>query len=57
MNETKAQIVTLGVTGAGGSCNDLVNKHVCPVLAQIGLPQQKMYRSAGSHAEAKKAGA
>jgi flavin prenyltransferase len=34
---------------------DLVTQYVCRVLAQIGLPQEKMYRWTGSHTEAKKA--
>jgi 4-hydroxy-3-polyprenylbenzoate decarboxylase len=34
---------------------DLVNQYVCRVLAQIGLPQNEMYRWTGSHSEAKKA--
>jgi 4-hydroxy-3-polyprenylbenzoate decarboxylase len=34
--------------------DDLVTQYVCRVLAQVGLPQEKMYRWAGS-AAAKKA--
>jgi len=35
--------------------DDLVTQYVCRVLAQIGLPQDQMYRWTGSHTEAKKA--
>ncbi|HWY44766.1 MAG TPA: UbiX family flavin prenyltransferase [Candidatus Sulfotelmatobacter sp.] len=35
--------------------DDLVTQYVCRVLAQIGLPQEQMYRWTGSHSEAKKA--
>lgn len=35
--------------------DDLVAQYVCRVLAQIGLPQEEMYRWTGSHSEAKKA--
>ena len=35
--------------------DDLVTQYVCRVLAQIGLPQEEMYRWTGSHSEAKKA--
>jgi len=35
--------------------DDLVTQYVCRVLAQIGLPQEQMYRWTGSHFEAKKA--
>ena len=35
--------------------DDLVTQYICRVLAQIGLPQEQMYRWAGSHSEAKKA--
>jgi len=35
--------------------DDLVTQYVCRVLAQIGLPQDEMYRWTGSHSEAKKA--
>lgn len=35
--------------------DDLVTQYVCRVLAQIGLPQDDMYRWTGSHSEAKKA--
>jgi 4-hydroxy-3-polyprenylbenzoate decarboxylase len=38
------------------SIDDLVTQFVCRVLAQAGLPQEKMYRWSGSAAE-KKAGA
>jgi 4-hydroxy-3-polyprenylbenzoate decarboxylase len=34
---------------------DLVTQYVCRVLAQIGLPQEQMYRWTGSHSAAKKA--
>jgi 4-hydroxy-3-polyprenylbenzoate decarboxylase len=33
--------------------DDLVTQYVCRVLAQIGLPQEQMYRWTGSHTEAK----
>ena len=35
--------------------DDLVAQYVCRVLAQIGLPQEQMYRWTGSHSTAKKA--
>lgn len=35
--------------------DDLVTQYVCRVLAQIGLPQEEMYRWSGSHSEARKA--
>jgi flavin prenyltransferase len=35
--------------------DDLVMQYVCRVLAQVGLPQERMYRWTGSHSEAKKA--
>ncbi|MBS1839345.1 MAG: UbiX family flavin prenyltransferase [Acidobacteria bacterium] len=35
--------------------DDLVTQYICRVLAQIGLPQDGMYRWTGSHSEAKKA--
>ena len=35
--------------------DDLVTQYICRVLAQIGLPQDEMYRWTGSHSEAKKA--
>jgi 4-hydroxy-3-polyprenylbenzoate decarboxylase len=35
--------------------DDLVTQYVCRVLAQIGLPQEEMYRWTGSHTETKKA--
>ncbi len=35
--------------------DDLVTQYACRVLAQIGLPQEQMYRWTGSHTEAKKA--
>lgn len=35
--------------------DDLVTQFVCRVLAQIGLPQELMYRWTGSHSQAKKA--
>jgi flavin prenyltransferase len=35
--------------------DDLVTQYICRVLAQIGLPQEQMYRWTGSHSEAKKA--
>jgi flavin prenyltransferase len=35
--------------------DDLVMQYVCRVLAQIGLPQEEMYRWSGSHREARKA--
>ena len=35
--------------------DDLVTQYVCRVLAQIGLPQEKMYRWRGTPAAAKKA--
>jgi 4-hydroxy-3-polyprenylbenzoate decarboxylase len=35
--------------------DDLVTQYVCRVLAQIGLPQEKMYRWTGSHSRARKA--
>jgi len=35
--------------------DDLVTQYVCRVLAQIGLPQDEMYRWTGSHSDAKKA--
>jgi len=39
-----------------GSIDDIVTQFVCRVLAQAGLPQEKMYRWSGSAAE-KKGGA
>ncbi len=33
--------------------DDLVTQYICRVLAQIGLPQDAMYRWTGSHSEAK----
>ena len=33
--------------------DDLVTQYICRVLAQIGLPQDEMYRWTGSHSEAK----
>ena len=35
--------------------DDLVTQYVCRVLAQVGLPQDEMYRWTGSHTEARKA--
>ena len=35
--------------------DDLVTQYVCRVLAQIGLPQDQMYRWTGSHSQARKA--
>ncbi len=35
--------------------DDIVTQYVCRVLAQIGLPQDRMYRWTGSHSQAKKA--
>ena len=35
--------------------DDLVTQYICRVLAQIGLPQEQMYRWTGSHSAAKKA--
>lgn len=35
--------------------DDLVTQYVCRVLAQVGLPQEKMYRWAGAPSAAKKA--
>jgi flavin prenyltransferase len=35
--------------------DDLVTQFICRVLAQVGLPQDQMYRWTGSHSAAKKA--
>jgi len=35
--------------------DDLVTQYVCRVLAQVGLPQDQMYRWTGSHSQTKKA--
>lgn len=34
--------------------DDLVTQYICRVLAQLGLPQEQMYRWTGSHSAAKK---
>jgi flavin prenyltransferase len=42
-----AVIMPVAFYGQPKTINDMVTQYTCRVLAQIGLPQEKMYRWAG----------